>query len=159
MQTLFGFWVITNTTIVLLSNSNKCAGISSCLYMFGMNLGFYGLYALLNEQVNFFSSISIMWLLLSIPCGIAAFILYYWNKNNILSTILHSLPIGALISEMIAIVIYLCQNNTITFLDQMMMDVVGVVVFGILFYKKTNNKIIYIVSIILSTLFLNLVFF
>ena len=34
IQTLLGFWIITNTIIVLLSTSNKCAGISSFLYMF-----------------------------------------------------------------------------------------------------------------------------
>ena len=40
-QTLFGFWIITNTIIVMLSTSNICAGISSFLYMFGMTLSFY----------------------------------------------------------------------------------------------------------------------
>lgn len=40
IQTLLGFWIITNTTIVLLSTSNICAGISSFLYMFGMTLSF-----------------------------------------------------------------------------------------------------------------------
>lgn len=39
-QTLFGFWIITNTIIVMLSTSNICAGISSFLYMFGMTLSF-----------------------------------------------------------------------------------------------------------------------
>ncbi len=47
IQTLLGFWIITNTTIVLLSTSNICAGISSFLYMFGMTLSFYGLQAIL----------------------------------------------------------------------------------------------------------------
>lgn len=46
IQTLLGFWIITNTTIVLLSTSNICAGISSFLYMFGMTLSFYGLQAI-----------------------------------------------------------------------------------------------------------------
>ncbi len=47
IQTLLGFWIITNTTIVLLSTSNICAGISSFSYMFGMTLSFYGLQAIL----------------------------------------------------------------------------------------------------------------
>lgn len=38
IQTLLGFWIITNTIIVLASTSNICAGISSFLYMFGMTL-------------------------------------------------------------------------------------------------------------------------
>ena len=47
IQTLLGFWIITNTIIVLASTSNICAGISSFLYMFGMTLSFYGLQAIL----------------------------------------------------------------------------------------------------------------
>ena len=48
-QTLFGFWIITNTIIVMLSTSNICAGISSFLYMFGMTLSFYALQAILQR--------------------------------------------------------------------------------------------------------------
>ena len=55
IQTLFGFWIITNTVIVLLSSSNICAGISSFLYMFGMTLGFYGLQAILGMFLPSFS--------------------------------------------------------------------------------------------------------
>ena len=55
IQTLLGFWIITNTTIVLLSTSNICAGISSFLYMFGMTLSFYGLQAILGMFVPLFS--------------------------------------------------------------------------------------------------------
>lgn len=33
IQTLLGFWIITNTIIVLASTSNICAGISSFLYV------------------------------------------------------------------------------------------------------------------------------
>lgn len=54
IQTLLGFWIITNTTIVLLSTSNICAGISSFLYMFGMTLSFYGLQAILGMFVPLF---------------------------------------------------------------------------------------------------------
>ena len=34
IQTLLGFWIITNTTIVLLSTSNICAGIRKCIFRF-----------------------------------------------------------------------------------------------------------------------------
>lgn len=46
-QTLLGFWIISNTIIVLLSTSNICSGLSSFLYMLGMTLSFYGLQAIL----------------------------------------------------------------------------------------------------------------
>ena len=84
IQTLLGFWIITNTIIVLLSTSNICAGISSFLYMFGMTLSFYGLQAILGMFIPLFSggfrfSLFVLFTVLSIPCAIAAFILYYWR--------------------------------------------------------------------------------
>ncbi len=89
IQTLVGFWIITNTIIVLLSTSNICAGMSSFLYMFGMTLSFYGLQAILGVFIPLFSggfrrSLFVMFTILSIPCAIAAFILYYWNKDHVL---------------------------------------------------------------------------
>ena len=60
IQTLLGFWIITNTIIVLASTSNICAGISSFLYMFGMTLSFYGLQAILSPCPFFFSAISLI---------------------------------------------------------------------------------------------------
>lgn len=156
IQTLLGFWIITNTIIVLFSTSNKCAGISSFSYMFGMTLSFYGLQAILGMFIPLFSggfrtSLFVLFTLLSIPCAIAAFILYYWNKDNVFSSLLYSLPVGALVAESVAIFYYLLQNNT--FLFQLIMDIVGVIVFGIMFFKRAKYKIIYIIGILLSTLF------
>lgn len=161
IQTLVGFWIITNTIIVLLSTSNKCAGISSFLYMFGMTLSFYGLQAILGMYIPLFSggfrtSLFVLFTLLSIPCAIAAFILYYWNKDNALSSLLYSLPEGALVAETIAIFYYLLQHNT--FLFQLIMDIVGVIVFGIIFFKRVKYKKIYIVGIVLSALIFYFVF-
>ncbi len=161
IQTLLGFWIITNTIIVLLSTSNKCAGISSFLYMFGMTLSFYGLQAILGMFIPLFSggfrtSLFVLFTLLSIPCAIAAFILYYWNKDNPLSSVLYSLPVGALVAETIAIFYYLLQHNT--FLFQLIMDIVGVIVFGIIFFKRAKNKKIYIIGIVLSALIFYFIF-
>ena len=155
IQTLLGFWIITNTVIVLLSSSNVCAGISSFLYMFGITLGFYGLQAILGIFIPLFSggfrtSLFVLFTVLSIPCGMAAFILYYWNKNNHFSSILYSLPVGALVAETTAIFIYFSKYHT--FLLQLLMNSVGIVGFGILFYKRTKSKAIYVISLILSTL-------
>ena len=95
IQTLLGFWIITNTIIVLLSSSNICAGISSFLYMFGMTLSFYGLQAILGLFIPMFSggfrtSLFVLFTILSIPCGVAAFILYYWNKDNVFKATPHN---------------------------------------------------------------------
>ena len=160
-QTLLGFWIITNTIIVILSTSNICAGISSFLYMFGMTLSFYGLQAILGMFIPLFSggfrlSLFILFAILSIPCAVAAFILYYWNKDNPLSSVLYSLPVGALVAETIAIFYYLLQHNT--FLFQLIMDIVGVIVFGIIFFKRAKNKKIYIIGIVLSALIFYFIF-
>lgn len=161
IQTLLGFWIITNTIIVLLSTSNKCAGISSFLYMFGMTLSFYGLQAILGMFIPLFSgefriSLFLLFTLLSIPCAIAAFILYYWNKNNVLSSLLYSLPVGALVAESVAIFYYLLQNNT--YLFQLIMDILGVIVFGIMFFKRAKSRLIYIIGTLLSALIFYFIF-
>ena len=163
IQTLLGFWIITNTIIVLLSTSNKCAGISSFLYMFGMTLSFYGLQAILGMFIPLFSggfrkSLFILFSLLSIPCAIAAFVLYYWNKDNVLSSLLYSLPLGALVAEIIAIFYNILQHNRFAFLFQLIMDIVGTTVFGIIFFKRVKYKKIYIVGIVLSALIFYFIF-
>ncbi len=161
IQTLLGFWIITNTTIVLLSTSNICAGISSFLYMFGMTLSFYGLQAILGMFVPLFSggfrfSLFVLFTLLSIPCAIAAYILYYWNREYIFNSILYSLPIGALAAEATTIFIYFLEHHT--FLFQLLMDVVGVIVFFLLFYKRAKSKKIFIVASVISSLIVYFVF-
>lgn len=79
--------------------------------MFGMTLSFYGLQAILGTFIPLFSggfrtSLFILFTICSIPCAIAAFILYYWNKEHIFNSILYSLPVGALAAEAIVIFIY-----------------------------------------------------
>lgn len=160
-QTLFGFWIITNTIVVMLSTSNICAGISSFLYMFGMTLSFYGLQAILGMYIPLFSggfrlSLFVLFTVFSIPCGMAAFILYYWNKDNIFNSVLYSLPIGALAAEAIAVSIYLSKYHT--FLFQLLMDSIGVIIFGILFFRKAKSKKLYVIATIISTLIFYLVF-
>lgn len=152
---MLGFWIITNTIIVLLSTSNICAGISSFLYMFGMTLSFYAFQALLGVFIPIFSgsfrlSLFVLFSFLSLPCALAAFILYYWNEKNIFSTLLYSLPVGALIAEAIAIYIYFLEYHS--YLFQLLMDIVGAVIFGIYFLYKVKNKKIYLFGIILSTI-------
>ena len=45
IQTLLGFWIISNTIIVFIKCLKYiCAGISSFLYMFGMDIEFFMVY-------------------------------------------------------------------------------------------------------------------
>lgn len=154
-QTLLGFWIITNTIIVMLSTSNICAGISSFLYMFGMTFSFYALQAILGMFIPLFSggfrfTLFVLFSVLSIFCAIAAFILYYWNREHIFSSVLYSLPVGALIAETIVISSYFLEHHT--FLFQLLMDIIGAVVFAIILFKKARYKKMYIFSMVLSTL-------
>lgn len=160
-QTLFGFWIITNTIVVMLSTSNVCAGISSFLYMFGMTLSFYGLQAILGMFIPLFSggfrlSLFVLFSAASIPCGIAAFILHYWNRDHVMNSVLYALPVGALAAEAVAVSIYLLKYHT--FLFQLLMDSVGVLIFGVLFFKKAKSKKLYIIASIVSTLVFYFVF-
>ena len=141
IQTLLGFWIITNTIIVLLSTSNICAGIS--------------LQAILEMFIPLFSggfrfSLFVLFTVLSIPCAIAAFILYYWNKDCVFNSILYALPVGALIAETIAIFIYFQTHHT--FLFQLLMDIVGAVVFLLMFWNRVKSRKIYIIALIISSL-------
>lgn len=150
-QTLLGFWIITCTIIVMMSNSNICAGISTFLYLFGMTLSFYALQAILGKFIPLFSggfriTLFIMFTLASIPCAIAAFILHYWNKDHIINSVLYSLPIATLIAETIAVLFYFIEHRT--FLFQLIMDITGVIAFTCIFFKKAKNKIVFIVSLL-----------
>ena len=101
-------------------------------------------------------SLFVLFTLLSIPCAIAAYILYYWNREYIFNSILYSLPIGALAAEATAIFIYFLEHHT--FLFQLLMDVVGVIVFFLLFYKRAKSKKIFIVASVISSLIVYFVF-
>lgn len=155
VQTLLGFWIISCTVIVMLSDSHLCAGISTFLYLFGMTFSFYALQAVLGEFIPLFSggfrtTLFIMFTLASIPCAIAAFVLHFWNKDHIINSVLYSLPIAALLAETIAIVLYFIEHQT--FLFQLIMNVIGVIVFTCMFYKKTKSKIVFIISLVVCPL-------
>uniref|UniRef100_UPI004056145E hypothetical protein n=1 Tax=Agathobacter sp. TaxID=2021311 RepID=UPI004056145E len=161
IQTMLGFWIITNTMIVWFSSSNICAGVSSFLYMFGMTLSFYGLQAILGMFIPLFSGgfrlpLFVLFSVASIPCGIAAFILHYWNRDHVMNSVLYALPVGALAAEAVAVSIYLSKYHT--FLFQLLMDSVGVLIFGVLFFKKAKSKKLYIIASIVSTLVFYFVF-
>ena len=87
---------------------------------------------------------------MSIPCAIAAFVLYYWNRDKFYNSILYSLPVGALFSETVAIAIKFYMTHT--FLFQLLMDGIGTIAFGVLFFRRVKNRYVYLFSIIISFL-------
>lgn len=154
-QTLFGFWIITNTVIVMVSTSHVCAGLSSFLYMFGMALSFYGTQPLLGAffpvfDNGFKTSLFLLYAILAVPCGVAAFILYDWNRDHIFNSVLYALPIGALASEAVAVAIYFWARHT--FLFQLSMDLVGTLAFFLFFLPRAKSKWLYVAACLVSTL-------
>ena len=122
---------------------------------------FYGLQAILGTFIPLFSggfrtSLFILFTICSIPCAIAAFILYYWNKEHIFNSILYSLPVGALAAEAIVIFIYFLGHHT--FLFQLLMDVIGVLIFLFMFYKKAKSKKLFLIASVISALVFYFVF-
>ena len=147
IATLFGFWIITATLVVYYSSSNINAGINTFLYLFFMSLVFYisqpilGIFFPMFENA-FKLDLFVLYACASFLAGICAFILYFWNKNNIFSNVLYALPVGILASETIALLIYFVNNSA--WLFQFLMDLIGVAILGALFYKKAKNKVVYI---------------
>ena len=107
--------------------------------MFGMTLSFYGLQAILGVFIPLFSgefrlSLFLMFTILSVPCAVAAFILYYWNKDKTYSSILYALPVGALLAETFAVAVKLILHHN--FLFQFIMDLAFVIIFAVSFITK-----------------------
>lgn len=155
IATLFGFWIITATLIIYYSSSNINAGINTFLYLFFMSLVFYvsqpilGLFFPIFENA-FKVDLFVLYACASFFAGICAFVLYFWNKNNVFSNILYSLPVGILASETFGLLIYFANNSE--WLFQFLMDLMGVAILGLLFYKKATNKVLYISSVAIVAL-------
>ena len=151
VATMYGFWLISVIVITLVSSSNLCAGVSTFLYMFGMTLSFYGLKYLLGlflpmfESAGFQTNLFIAYSVLSLACGVVAFILYFWQRPVKFNGFLYALPLGALLAETVGTAVYLVNHST--FLFQFLLDFVGVVALGIICGKRSQSKIIYILSL------------
>lgn len=152
IATLFGFWMLTVTLMIYVSSSNKNAAINVFLYLFGMNFSFYFLKYILGFFVPNFNNEGVQWNLfilyniLGLVCSAISYVLYFWNKDNKLNSFLYALPVSGLAAETIGISIYLYDNHT--FLFQLIFDFLSLIVLGCWFYKKANNKLIYIMTIV-----------
>lgn len=97
------------------------------------------------------------WIMIAIICGIVAYILYYWNKNNQFSNILYALPIAGMLIDTV--------NNCLKFyyshtqLVGAILDVIFLIIMFCLFMKKSNRKIIFIITIIVVAIIGNFTIF
>jgi hypothetical protein len=156
IATLFGFWMLTVTLIIYFSSSNKNAAINVLLYLFGMNFSFYFLKYILGFFIprfyieGFQWNLFILYSVFSLVCSAISYVLYFWNKENKLSNFLYALPVSGLAAETIGVSIYLYTNHT--FLFQLIFDFLSLIILGCWFYQKANNKLIYIATIVVTTL-------
>lgn len=156
IATLFGFWMLTVTLIIYYSSSNKNAAINVLLYLFSMNFSFYFLKYLLGFFIPMFHNDGFQWSLFilynvfALFCSAISYVLYFWNKENKLSNFLYALPVSGLAAETIGVSIYLYNNYT--FLFQFIFDFLSLIILGGWFYQKVNNRLMYIVTIIVFSL-------
>ena len=151
IATMFGFWIASVGMITYFSSSNRGAFINSFLYMFGMTLSFYVLKFILglyierfsNEQ-HFQTNLFLMYTVLSIMCGIGSYILYYWNKGNVIGSILCALPASGILAEMVACLWMLINHRML--LAQTLFDLIFTIIFGFVLCEKANFKLIYFIT-------------
>lgn len=156
IATLFGFWIASVGLITCFSSSNKGAFINSFLYMFGMTISFYGLKYILGFFIPRFSNdgrfqmdLFIVYSLLSVACGVGSFVLYNWNKENKVSSILYALPASGMLAEAIGCLFVLVNQHML--LAQTLFDFFFALLFGAALFKKAKNKMLYLISMIVVT--------
>ncbi|MCM3758365.1 hypothetical protein M3197_12920 [Sporosarcina aquimarina] len=157
IATLFGFWMLTVTLVILFSTSNINAAINVLLYLLSMNFAFYFLKYVLGFFIPIFDNngefqwdLFMLYNVFAVVCSAISYVLYFWNKENKLSSVLYALPVSGLAAETIAVCIYLYYNHT--FLFQFIFDFFSFIILVFWFYKNANNKLVYSVTIIAITL-------
>ena len=105
IATLFGFWMVTVTLVVLFSRSNRNAAVNVMLYLTAMNISFYllkyilGLFLPMFDNEGFHWNLLVLYTALACLCSIGGFVLYVWNKGGSPGSFLYGLPIGGLGAE------------------------------------------------------------
>lgn len=152
VATLFGFWIVSVVIIILLCPSAKKACLLVFLYLFGMTLSFYlskyllGLF-LLRFSGPFSWNLFFFYSIFSIGCAGIGFGLWFWNQGGKLGSVLRGLPIGGLLAETIGLGFYFGLHHT--YLFQLLFDFVFVLLFGIAFFRKSQSKVLYLLTVFL----------
>ena len=100
---------------------------------------------------------------LSLLCGIAGSVLYFWNKPHWYSGVLYALPAGALLAEGIACAIVLVSKHML--LGQTIFDLTAAAWFSAVLGKKAPNKFVFagtlaaFAAIVFSVVYLNWIAF
>lgn len=151
IATLFGFWVVSVTLIICFSSSNINAAFNVLWYLLSMNFSFYYLKYVLGLFIARFDGefqwdLFILYTVFAFVCSLISYVLYYWNKESKLASLLYALPISGLAAETIGVGIYFVTNHT--FLFQFIFDFFSFVILGGWFYQKAPNKLIFRVTVL-----------
>lgn len=157
IATLFGFWMLMVTLVIYFSTSNINAATNVFLYLLSMNFAFYFLKYVLGFFIPIFANDGIfqwnlfmLYNIFALVCSATSYVLYYWNKENKLSSFLYALPVSGLAAETIGVGIYLYYNHN--YLFQFIFDLFSLIILGYWFYQKASNKLLYLVTIIVISL-------
>lgn len=147
IATLFGFWMVTVTLVVYYSASNISAGLNAFLFLFFMDISFYGLQSLLGrflprfDNGGFKTDLFLLYAGLAAVCGVAGAVLYCWNRGGALGAVLYALPVGGLLAETLGVGVYCFKAHT--YLFQLLFDLAGALLIGQWFFRKTERRGIY----------------
>lgn len=150
----FGFWMVTTTFVIYYSSSNRNAFLNVLLYLSSMNFIFYTGQFLLGLHIDRFHVEGVNWGLLllydviALAAAVISYMLYYWNSKGVVGSMLYALPLAGLGSETLGLMVFLARTHT--YLFQLLFDSISFVLIGILFYKKSNHKVIYISTVIMG---------
>ena len=154
IATLFGFWIASVSLITYCSSSNCGAFWGSFLYMFGMTVSFYTLKFLLGFYWERFSgefptALFLAYSVMALICGIGSYILYFWNKKNIFSSLLCALPASGMLAEAISCSIVLWNQKML--LGQTLFDFIFAVILGVLLYWKAESRVLFFFTLVIAT--------
>ena len=154
IATLFGFWIASVSLITYCSSSNCGAFWGSFLYMFGMTVSFYTLKFILGFFWERFSgefptALFLAYSAMALICGIGSYILYFWNKKALFSSLLCALPASGMLAEAIACLIVLWKRKML--LGQTIFDFIFAVIFGVLLYWKAKSKLLFFLTLVTAT--------
>lgn len=153
----FVFWIFSTTFVIYFSSSNINAMINTFLYLSSMCVSYYVLQGIVdfftpNVTVDKFIHWDhlLYWVGISALCGLVAFVLFYWNKKIIFSSVLYALPVAGMMVDTInnCMKFYYSQTN----LANSILGIVGLIIMLVILFRKANKKGIFVLTLIVVSL-------
>ncbi len=158
----FGFWIVTTTILIFLSDSRKVAGWNAFIYLSSMSIAFYlskaVVYKFVYSASQFeleFLSLTAFWLAASAICGLSASFVWIGQGEGWWPAFWRALPIAGLIIEATKLVASVIVNQK--YLAQAIFDIVFAFVLFFVLNKNRSQKsrtFVFIVPISALVIFL-----